>query len=96
MKEKALGKQLFRDRPWVKDLPAAAPTSSGLAIFWLAQGEAYFWTMADNMRESEAPHAKFLSPFFAHALSHRASRSLLPVHPNIWCGDYYGRYCTDT
>lgn len=59
LKDKALEERLFRDRPWVKDLLAAAPKGGELAIFRVAHGEAYFWTMADNMRESEAPRFKF-------------------------------------
>jgi len=43
----------------VKDLLAAAPDGGDIAIFRIAHGEAYFWTMADNMRESEAPRVKF-------------------------------------
>jgi len=28
-------------------------------MFRIAHGEAYFWTMENNMREQEAPHVKF-------------------------------------
>lgn len=57
--DKALKERLFRDRPWVADLLKAAPKGGELAMFRVAHGEAYFWTMADNMRESEAPRVKF-------------------------------------
>jgi uncharacterized pyridoxamine 5'-phosphate oxidase family protein len=59
LNDTALEERLFRDRPWVKGLLAAAPGGGKLAIFRIAHGEAYFWTMADNMRESEAPRVKF-------------------------------------
>jgi uncharacterized pyridoxamine 5'-phosphate oxidase family protein len=59
LKEKALEERLFRDRPWVKDLMAAAPAGGELAMFRVAHGEAYFWPMADNMRERDAPLVKF-------------------------------------
>jgi pyridoxamine 5'-phosphate oxidase len=57
--DKALEERLYRDRPWVKDLVKAAPKGGALAMFRVAHGEAYFWTMADNMRESDAPRVKF-------------------------------------
>jgi len=59
LNDTGLEERLFRDRPWVKGLLAAAPKGGKLAIFRIAHGEAYFWTMADNMRESEAPRVKF-------------------------------------
>jgi len=59
LKDKALEDQLYRDRPWLKETMAAAPKGGELAIFRIAHGEAYFWTMADNMRESDAPRVKF-------------------------------------
>jgi len=51
--------RLFHDRPWVKDIMKMAPDNSRLAIFRVAHGDAYFWTMAENMREQQAPHIKF-------------------------------------
>lgn len=59
VKDRALEERLFHDRPWVKDLLKAAPKEGELAIFRVAHGEAYFWTMANNMRENEAPRVKF-------------------------------------
>ena len=59
LKDKALEERLYRDRPWVKDLLKSAPEGADVAVFRLAHGEAYFWTMANNMRESEAPRVKF-------------------------------------
>lgn len=55
----ALEKRLSADRPWVADLLKGAPAYAKVAIFRVGHGEAYFWTMADNMREDVAPRAKF-------------------------------------
>ncbi|WAC04877.1 MAG: pyridoxamine 5'-phosphate oxidase family protein [Methanoregula sp.] len=57
--DKALEERLSMDRPWVADLLKTAPKDAKVAMFRVAHGEAYFWTMADNMREAEAPHVKF-------------------------------------
>jgi pyridoxamine 5'-phosphate oxidase len=59
LKDKALEERLFRDRPWIRETLAAAPKGGELAIFRVAHGEAYFWTMANNMRESDTPRVKF-------------------------------------
>jgi len=59
LKDKELEGRLFRDRPWLKETLAAAPKGGELAIFRIAHGEAYFWTMANNMREQDAPRVKF-------------------------------------
>ena len=58
LEDAALMDRLFRDRPWMKDITKAAPDVK-VAMFRVAHGEAYFWTMADNMREHLAPHIKF-------------------------------------
>jgi uncharacterized pyridoxamine 5'-phosphate oxidase family protein len=57
--DKDLEKRLYQDRPWVQDLVKSAPKGGGLAMFRVAHGEAYFWTMANNMREQDAPRVKF-------------------------------------
>ncbi len=57
--DKTLEERLYRDRPWVKDLLISAPKGARVAIFRIAHGEAYFWTMENNMRESEAPRVQF-------------------------------------
>ena len=38
---------------------ATAPKGGEVAIFRVTHGEAYFWTMANNMRESDVPRLKF-------------------------------------
>ncbi|MDD5025303.1 MAG: pyridoxamine 5'-phosphate oxidase family protein [Methanoregula sp.] len=57
--DQPLEDRLNRDRPWVQDLLKNAPTGAKLAIFRVAHGEAYFWTMENNMREQDAPRVKF-------------------------------------
>jgi pyridoxamine 5'-phosphate oxidase len=59
LEDKALEERLYGDRPWVKEFLKTAPKGGSVAMFRVAHGEAYFWTMAENMRESEAPRVKF-------------------------------------
>ena len=59
LNDKSLEERLFKDRPWVKDLMKSAPKDARLAMFRIAHGEAYFWTMENNMREQKAPRVKF-------------------------------------
>jgi len=59
MNDPAMEQRLFRDRPWVADLLKNAPKDAKVAIFRIGHGETYFWTMADNMREQDAPRVKF-------------------------------------
>lgn len=59
LEDAALEERLFQDRPWVKALMKTAPENARLAMFRVAHGDAYFWTMADNMREGDVPHMKF-------------------------------------
>jgi len=57
--DQSLTERLFVDRPWVKDLLAAGPKDAKVAIFRIAHGESWFWTMENNMREAQAPRVKF-------------------------------------
>ncbi len=59
LSDKALEQRLMQDRPWLHEVLNTAPKGGKLAMFRIPHGEAYFWTMADNMREDEAPRAKF-------------------------------------
>jgi len=59
LESKSLEERLFKDRPWVKDLLKSAPKDAKLAMFRIAHGEAYFWTMENNMRERDSPRVKF-------------------------------------
>lgn len=55
----ALEERLYRDRPWLVEILKHAPAGGKLALFRVAHGEAWFWTMANNMREQDAPRVKF-------------------------------------
>jgi pyridoxamine 5'-phosphate oxidase len=59
LSDKSLEERLERDRPWVKELLKSAPKDARVAMFRIAHGEAYFWTMEYNMRERDAPRVKF-------------------------------------
>ncbi len=59
LQDTLLEARLFKDRPWLNDLMKTAPDDARVAIFRIAHGEAYFWTMENNMREYEAPRMKF-------------------------------------
>lgn len=49
----------IKDRPFVKDFGITEPDNPLLAVFQIHTGEAYFWTMADNMKEADIPRIKF-------------------------------------
>ena len=59
LEDRDLEERLFRDRPWVTDIMAGAPEDAQLAIFRVPHGEAYFWTMKENMRERNIPRMRF-------------------------------------
>jgi pyridoxamine 5'-phosphate oxidase len=50
--------RLLEERPFLKSL-MKSPSDPVLAIFRIARGEAWFWSMAENMREAEIPRIKF-------------------------------------
>jgi pyridoxamine 5'-phosphate oxidase len=49
----------IKERPFVKNFGITEPNNPLLAVFHLYTGEAYFWTMADSMKEAQIPRAKF-------------------------------------
>ncbi len=49
----------IEDRPFVKDFGITEPENPLLAVFQIYTGEAYFWTMADTMKEDKIPRVKF-------------------------------------
>jgi pyridoxamine 5'-phosphate oxidase len=53
-----LKNQLLEERPYIRGM-SSDPTVPNLAIFRISHGEAYFWTMADNMNEGTVPRIKF-------------------------------------
>jgi pyridoxamine 5'-phosphate oxidase len=49
----------IKDRPFVKNFGITEPNNPLLAVFQIYTGEAYFWTMADSMKEDKIPRVKF-------------------------------------
>ena len=50
--------QLLEDRPFLKAF-IKGPEDPLLVVFRIYKGEAYFWTMADSMKEAELERIKF-------------------------------------
>ena len=55
----ALRARCIEERPFVKDYGITEPSNPMLAVFQVYTGEAYFWTMADTMKEADLPRIKF-------------------------------------
>jgi pyridoxamine 5'-phosphate oxidase len=55
----ALRARCIEERPNVKNYGITDPSNPLLAVIHLYTGEAYFWTMADNMKEADIPRVKF-------------------------------------
>jgi uncharacterized pyridoxamine 5'-phosphate oxidase family protein len=55
--DETLRERLYRDRPWVRAI--VGEDDARLAIFRVAHGAAWFWTMAVNMREREQERVRF-------------------------------------
>ena len=49
----------INERPFVKNFGITEPDNPLLAVFKVYAGEAYFWTMADSMKEDKIPRVKF-------------------------------------
>jgi len=54
-----LRSKVLSDRPFLKSLGIQGPEDPLLVIFRVCSGEAYFWTMANNMKEAEIERIKF-------------------------------------
>ena len=52
-------KKCIAERPFLKNMGITEPDDPLLAVFHLYTGEAFFWTMADSMKEASIPRAKF-------------------------------------
>ena len=50
--------RLLEERPFLKAL-ISGPEDKTLAIFRIAHGDAWFWSMLENMKEAEIPRIKF-------------------------------------
>jgi pyridoxamine 5'-phosphate oxidase len=55
----SLRSKVINDRPFLTSLGIKEPEDPLLVVFRLYSGEAYFWTMADNMKEAEIERIKF-------------------------------------
>ena len=55
----SLKKRILEERPFLKSIGIDKPEDPILVVFRVYKGEAYFWTMADNMKESEIKRLKF-------------------------------------
>jgi len=55
----AMRSKVLADRPFLKQVGIKGPEDPLLAIFRVHSGEAYFWTMANNMKEGEIERIKF-------------------------------------
>lgn len=52
-------KKCLAERPFLKSMGITEPDDPLLAVFHIYTGEAYFWTMADSMKEADIPRVKF-------------------------------------
>jgi len=55
----AIRARCLNDRPFLKDFGIKSPEDPLLLVFGIRTGEAFFWTMADNMKEADLPRVKF-------------------------------------
>jgi pyridoxamine 5'-phosphate oxidase len=55
----SLKERILRERAFLKGLGIDKPDNPLLVVFRVYKGEAYFWTMADNMKESNIERIKF-------------------------------------
>lgn len=58
VKDAALEKKLFEDRPWLNAVFQAYPNDR-IFIFRIAHGEAQYWNMQLNCREKDTPPISF-------------------------------------
>jgi pyridoxamine 5'-phosphate oxidase len=54
-----LKSKLLQERPFFKAIGIKSPDDPLFALFRVAKGEAFFWTMANNMKEGEIERFKF-------------------------------------
>jgi pyridoxamine 5'-phosphate oxidase len=57
--DRDLKSRLIQERPFFKALGIKGPDDPLFVLFRIAKGEAFFWTMANNMKESEIERIKF-------------------------------------
>jgi uncharacterized pyridoxamine 5'-phosphate oxidase family protein len=59
IEDPAIRAKCIEERPFVKNFGITDPGNPLLAVFQVYTGEAYFWTMADSMKEADIPRIKF-------------------------------------
>ena len=57
--EPAIRARFYEERPFLKGLGIKGPEDSALVVFAIRHGEAFFWTMANNMKEASIPRIRF-------------------------------------
>lgn len=57
--DNAIRAKCIEERPFVKNMGITTPDNPLLAVIQVYTGEAYFWTMADSMKEADLPRIKF-------------------------------------
>ena len=55
----ALKAQILESRTFLKAAGIVKPDDPRLIVFRISKGEAFFWSLADTMKESEIPRIKF-------------------------------------
>lgn len=55
----AMRAKCIEERAFVKNFGITTPDNPLLSVFHVYTGEAYFWTMADSMKEADIPRIKF-------------------------------------
>jgi pyridoxamine 5'-phosphate oxidase len=55
----AVRERVYEERPNIRKQGVKGPEDPLLTVFAVRHGEAYFWTMAENMKESEIPRVRF-------------------------------------
>jgi pyridoxamine 5'-phosphate oxidase len=58
VEDEALKARVLEERPFLKDF-IMNPKDPILVLFRVVSGEAYFWTMANNMKESMIERLRF-------------------------------------
>ena len=59
LNDPVLKAKVIADRPYLKQAGVKGPDDPLLAIFRIANGEAFFWTFKDSMKEDQIPRIKF-------------------------------------
>ena len=57
--DRAVKQRVLNERKFLQGMGIDRPDHPLLAVFRVAKGEAFFWTMADSMKEAAIPRIKF-------------------------------------